>query len=222
MSAPPIVIVGAGGHARVVADIVHIEGSFAIAGFLDDVDRHRHGESFCNARVLGGFEQLEALRAQGVRHAFVAIGDCESRLRAARRALAVGFELPVMRHPNTVVANDVNIGIGTVLAAGCVINPAAQVGANVIVNTSASIDHDCLIEDGVHVGPGARLGGRVMVGLGSWIGIGATVSHGVRVGAGSILGAGAVAVRDIPDGVVAYGVPAKVMREVAHGQTARH
>jgi UDP-N-acetylbacillosamine N-acetyltransferase len=100
------------------------------------------------------------------------------------------------------------------LAAGSVVNPGATLGRNVIVNTCASVDHDCVLEDGVHISPGAHLGGGVTVGRGTWIGIGAVVRDHVMIGAGVTIGAGAVVVKDIPDGVMAYGVPARVVKEI--------
>ena len=95
-----------------------------------------------------------------------------------------------------------------------VINPRARIGENVIVNTAASIDHDCVIEDGAHLCPGTHLAGGVNIGRGAWIGIGAVVSDHLQIGANSIIGAGAVVTHDIPNNVVAYGVPAKVIRKI--------
>ena len=185
-----------------------------IAGFLDDTRPIRDGEEFGGAPVLGRGEQLPRLWADGFSHLIVAIGDNSARLRLSALAEAEGFALATVIHPGAIVAPDVAIGRGSVVLAGAVINPGARVGANVIVNTSASVDHECEVRDGAHIGPGARLGGRVVVERGAWIGIGATVKDRVSIGAGSIVGAGAVVVRDIPPGVVAYGVPARVQRMV--------
>ena len=93
-------------------------------------------------------------------------------------------------------------------------DPATRIGENVIVNTSASVDHECLIEDGAHIGPGVHLGGRVRVGRAAWIGIGATVIDRSSIGAEAVIGAGAVVVADIPGGVLAYGIPARVIKRV--------
>ncbi len=223
MSRPLVVIHGASGHARVVADILRVRGEHAIAGFLDDVSPERWGTPFAGGTVLGGAEKkLPELRAAGVRLLIVALGDCAARLRLAAQARALGFELATAVHPSAVVAADVKIGAGTVVAAGAVLNPNARLGDCVIVNTSASVDHDTVLEDGVHVSPGARLGGTVTVGRGTWIGIGATVIDHIRIGAGSVVGAGAVVVHDLPDGVVAYGVPAKIARKVTDPSGSPH
>jgi acetyltransferase EpsM len=126
----------------------------------------------------------------------------------------LGFYLATAIHPRAIVAADVSIGAGTVIVAGSVVNPGAHIGENVIINTCASIDHECIIEDGVHICPGVRLGARVRVGRAAWIGIGATIKDRVHIGPGSLIGVGAVVLSDIPGGVVAYGVPARIVREM--------
>src|ERR1022692_2641704 len=182
MPAPSsIVIIGAGGHAKVVCDIARLTGRLSIAGFLDTVNAERHGSSFCGEAILGGLEQLGPLAHRGVLQAFVAVGECEARLRLAEHAIGAGFTLPVLMHPSAVCAGDVMPGAGTVLAAGAVVNPGATIGANVIINTAASVDHDCVIGDGVHVAVGARLAGHVSVGRGTWIGMGALIKDGVHI-----------------------------------------
>ena len=211
---PSVVIWGASGHALVVADIVRLAGQFEVVGFLDDLGPDRRGQGFCGATVLGGYEELRGLYCRGVRHALVAVGDCEARIRLAASAREQGFDLALAIHPRATIANDVQIGAGSVIAAGAVINPGCVIGENVIINTSASVDHECVVADGAHICPGARLAGRVTVGRGSWVGIGASVVDHIRIGAGAIIGAGAAVTVDIPDGVVAFGVPAKVKREV--------
>jgi len=209
-----LVIWGASGHALVVADIVRLAGSHEIAGFLDNVNTERHNAPFCGARILGGTEQLDRLRENGVTDLIVAIGDCGARVKAAALAKKKGFTIATAIHPRATIASDALIGEGTVVAAGAVVNPGARIGCNVILNTSCSIDHECAIADGAHIGPGVHLGGKVTIGEAVWIGIGAAVRDQITIGAGSMIGAGAVALKDIPPGVVAYGVPAQVIRPV--------
>jgi sugar O-acyltransferase (sialic acid O-acetyltransferase NeuD family) len=216
-----LVIVGAGGHARVVADIARLTGH-TVVGFLDDVRPERRGESFSGATVLGGLDQLRDIAASGVRQTCVAVGDCEARLRLGERASAAGFAAVVLRHPASVCAADVVVGAGTVLVAGAIVNPGARLGAHVIVNTAASVDHDCVIEDGAHIACGARLAGAVAVGRGTWIGIGAAVREHVRIGHDAVVGAGALVLDDVPDGVVVYGAPARVIRHVAAQRVTSH
>ena len=212
--AVPILLWGASGHARVVADIVRMVGEYEIIGFLDDVSPERRGQAFCGSRILGGEEQLPLLYQQGVRHIIMAFGDCAARLRLSEVAVNSGLRLARALHPASTLASDVDIGDGTVVMAGAVINAGSVIGRNVIVNTAATIDHECGIAEGVHISPGAHLGGQVNVGRGTWIGIGATIRDKITVGEWAIIGAGAVVVQDIPAGVVAFGVPAKVVRAI--------
>lgn len=209
-----IVIWGASGHALVVADIVDNLGVYRIAGFIDNVNPERVGEVFRGSTILGGIEALDVCLNKGLKHLALAFGDCESRLNFGLRSLQMGFVLPPLIHPSAVIAGDVNVGEGTVIAANAVVNPAATIGRFVIVNTSASIDHECWVSDGAHICPGAHLGGRVMVGRATWLGIGAVVRDKAKIGDVSVIGAGSVVVGDIPDNCLAYGVPARVRSDV--------
>jgi acetyltransferase EpsM len=207
-----ILVWGAAGHALVVTDIIRLRDEYEIVAFLDDVDSSRWGQGFAGSVVRGGRNCLPELKAEGVRNAVIAIGDCAARLRIADTAREWEFELPTVIHPAAIVARGSTLGEGTVVAAQAVINPACSVGRMAIINTSATVDHECLIADGVHIGPGARLAGRVEIGTGAWIGVGATVKDRVRVGARSIIGAGSLVLKDVPEDVVAYGVPARIIR----------
>ncbi len=207
-----LVIWGASGHARVVADMVRLQGNLEIIGFLDDLHPERAGTSFCGSTILGGREKLADLASMGVRNLVVAFGDCRARLAAAAFAAEADFNLCQVVHPRAVVAADVTIGPGTTVMAGGTINPGAVIGHNVIVNTNATIEHECVLEAGAHVCPNAVLGGQVRVGQAAWIGIGATVREKLSIGADAVIGAGAVVIHDIPARAVAYGVPATVRR----------
>ena len=209
-----LVIWGASGHAIVVADAVRSRGEYEIAGFIDDLHPERVGEEFSGAIILGGREELVSLAARGVNNLVMAVGDCRARLQLAALARAKGLQLAIVIHPKAFVAVDSSVSCGTAILAGAIVNPATRIGENVIVNTSASVDHECTIEDGVHIGPGAHLGGQVLVGRAAWIGIGATVKDRVSIGANAVIGAGAVVVDDIPEGVLAHGVPARVVRKI--------
>jgi sugar O-acyltransferase (sialic acid O-acetyltransferase NeuD family) len=192
--------------------MVRLIGKYKIAGFLDDVDIIRKGTKFCGATILGGSEQLEHLRQKKIKYIILGFGNCQARLALSAVTNKFGFELAISVHPGAIVADDVTIGAGTVVMAGAVINPGSAIHENVIINTSSSIDHDCVIMNGVHVGPGAHLGGAVTVDQGTWIGIGAIVKDKVKIGKNVIVGAGAVVLKDIPDGVTAFGVPAKIIK----------
>ena len=209
-----VIIWGASGHAKVIADILRGSGS-EVVGFIDDINPERRGEQFCGATVLGGRDDLNELRLSGVSQVIIGFGDNARRLAAGEDAESLGFILVTAIHPSAVVASDVVVGPGSVLAAGAIINPGSVLGRLVIVNTGATVDHDCLIADGVHVGPGVNIAGHVQIGCRTWIGIGAKIIDHRRIGAGSIVGAGAVVVDDVPDGVVVVGVPARILKQVS-------
>lgn len=208
-----LVVWGASGHAKVVADIVRLQGIFEVTGYLDSMVPKRKGELFFGGAILGGEEQLLLLRQQGIEYLIIGFGNCQARIESANKAVAQGYRLALACHPKSVIAENVLIGEGTVVAAGAVINPDCLIGTNVIVNTSSSIDHECVIEDGVHICPGVHLSGRVRIGQAAWIGTGASVIDGISIGAGSVIGAGAVVINDIPAGVVAYGNPARIRKQ---------
>lgn len=208
-----LIIWGARGHALVVADIIRLRKEYDIVGFLDD-QNPRQDTKVCGLPVLGGRDQLDQIRHEGVSHLICAIGNGPARLQLSDLARKKGFSLATAIHPQAIIAADTQIDSGTVIAAGAVINPNCQIGENVIINTLVGVDHECVIEDGAHICPGGRLAGNVIVRRLAWVGVGATVSNGVEIGAGSMIGAGAVVLDNIPAGVVAYGVPARVIKRI--------
>lgn len=210
MRRPRLVIWGAGGHAKVVADIVRLQGRYVLAGFVDDVDPIGTTGRYLGLPLWRGKRALQRAAVSNPTHLLVALGNCEARLALAERAVESGLTLATAVHPSAVIASDVKMGPGSVVAAAAVICPGCRIGASVIVNTAASVDHDCVIDDGVHVCPGARLAGGVHVGYGAQIGIGASVVEKITIGAEAIIGAGAAVVSNVPARVVAVGVPARV------------
>jgi acetyltransferase EpsM len=198
----------------VIADIIRAAADYEVAGFLDDADAARHGTEFCGATILGGAEQLDILHRMNVNHLIIGIGDNSARLRLSGVVRNKGYSLATAIHPRAVVARGVTIGTGTAVMAGAVINPGVRVGGDVIINTCASIEHECVIEDGVHVSTGVRLGGLIIARRGSTIEIGATVAARLSIGAGSVVGAGSLVLHSVPEGVLAYGTPARVVRSI--------
>jgi len=184
-------IVGAGGHGRVVADAA---GTPYV--FLDDERKHES--------VVGTLSDLSTVQEQGD-FVIVAIGDNQTRLQALENITNVATVI----HHSAVVSTLAAVNEGTVVLANAVVNTGATVGRGCIINTGATVDHDCILRDGVHIAPGAHLGGNVTVGELSWIGIGASVKHGITIGKNVIVAAGAVVVHDIGDGITVAGVPAK-------------
>jgi len=210
----PIVVWGAGGHAKVVEASIRRERRRRVEGFIDDVDTTRAGESFGGAHVLGGRAVLESLAARGVRDLVLAFGHNTARLALWQQLAAQGWRFPSIVDPTATVADGVLLGDGCYVAAGAIIQPGVRIGAQAIVNTGVIVEHDCEVGDGVHLSPRACLAGHVSVGRATWIGAGALVRDRVRIGAGVVLGMGAVALRDIPDGMLAYGHPARSIRKV--------
>ena len=207
-----LLILGAGGHGQVVAEAAEATGDWREISFIDDREGCLTANS--NWTILGPTSSLSVLRAE-YRSIVIAIGDNNRRLAFYRKLQELGFAFPIIIHPRASVSKYAQVGPGTVVFAQAVINVAATIGAVCIVNTGASIDHHCSLEDAVHVAPGAVLAGTVSVGTAALIGLGSAVREGTRIGANAVLGAGAVAVQDIRDGTTATGVPAVAQATVS-------
>lgn len=195
-----IVIIGASGHAKVVAEIAKLNG-YKDFIFFADVD--------IGVKECAGYPVLigKSTEVPDAQEMFVAIGNDEARKRFMDQYKERNF--PVLIHPNAVVAHGVEIGEGSVIMAGAVINPSSRIGRGAIVNTTSSVDHDCVLGDYVQVAPGAHLCGTVIVGDGTFIGAGATVRDKVKICGGCIIGAGAVVIGDLHEPGTYIGVPAR-------------
>jgi UDP-perosamine 4-acetyltransferase len=204
-----VVVLGAGGHAKVVIEILQANGET-----VDYCVSRTHGAETCaGVSGLEGDDHLPLLRQKGYRRAFVAIGSNAIRQRVADVVRRVGFQLINAISPHAIISPSVRLGGGIAVMAGAVINAASVVDDLVIINTGATIDHDCHIGSGVHIGPQCALAGNVTVGEGAFLGTGAKVIPGVQIGRRAIVGAGGVVIRNIPDGAVAVGVPARVIKQ---------
>ncbi len=205
-----VVGVGAGGHAKVVMDILESLGGVDIVGLLD-TNAERWNTDYFGVPVLGGDELLGSLRRQGVGHFFVgvgSVGDTSLRRLLYEKGVAAGLQPIAAIHPRAVVSRHASLGLGATVLAGAVINAGARIGDNVVVNTGALVEHDCTVEDHAYVSTGACLAGGVHVGAGAHIGNGASVRQCVRIGKGAVVATGAVVVKDVADGVTVMGVPA--------------
>jgi UDP-perosamine 4-acetyltransferase len=203
------VVIGAGGHARVVIDALKRAGVQVL--FATDADPAKHGQTMLGVPVAGGDEALATQVPGRVQLALGigTVGNDRGRRATAERLAALGHQFATVIHPSAVVAPDVTVLEGAQIMAGAVVQTGSQIGRHAIVNTGACVDHDCRVGDYAHVAPGATLSGGVDVGDGAFVGAGACVIQSVRVGAGSIVAAGAVVIRDVPAGACVMGVPAR-------------
>jgi len=206
-----VVIYGAGGHGRVVADIIEQVGRYRIVGFIDD-DPALEGGDVDGYPVLGDRRALAGLHEQGVCKCIIAVGDNAARRELASFAERLGWELITVIHLSAQVSQRAAIGEGSVVEACAVIKAGASVGRLGIINSCVSVGHDVVLGKGVHISPGANIAGGVEIGDGTHIGMGASVIPGVRIGRHVIVGANAAVICDLPDGVVAVGVPARIVR----------
>ncbi len=207
-----VLILGAGGHGRVVLDILLQARRHEVVGFLDN-NPDIHGRRVDGIPVCGGISDLERLRAQlDVGGVIIAIGDNGTRRGLARQVDQIGLELINAVHPSAALAHNATIGRNVVIAAGVVVCANCQIGDSVILNTGCIIDHQTMIGEGSHICPGVRIAGRVKVEPGVFVGIGATVIPKVTLGCEAIVGAGAVVIEDVLPMATVVGVPARSIK----------
>ncbi|QDT35985.1 acetyltransferase [Stratiformator vulcanicus] len=209
-----IVMVGAGGHAKVCIELFRAAGqevAYCIGG------PNETGECL-GVPIIQGDEQIQQLRQKGFAKLFVAIGSNSVREKLAARAIDAGYEIVNAISPVAQVSPSAVMGRGIAVMAGAVINAATEVEDFAIINTGATIDHDCRISSGVHIAPQCGLAGNVMIGAKTFLGIGCRVIPEKAIGESSVVGAGSVVINDLPSHITAVGVPAKVIR--SHNQAA--
>ncbi len=208
VSVQPVVVVGAGGHAKVIIELIQAQGCYRVVGLIDADPTPR---MVLGVQVIGADRDLPRLRGSGVNKAFVALGDNRLRLAIGRDLERIGFEIINAISPAAVISSSAQLGHGVAIMAGAVVNAATTIGDFAIVNTCASIDHDTMIGEGAHIGPGCALAGNVIVDRLACLGVGTSATPRTTVGEGALVGAGACIVRDIPAAAVARGVPARVV-----------
>lgn len=195
---PGITLYGAGGHCKVVIDILESLG-LSVARVHDDNPKD------------GVFMDLPCSKPSGTyESAIVTIGNCQIRKRIVDR-ISVGSYLTAI-HPSAIISKYASIGEGSVVMQGGIVQAGAEIGAHCIINTNSSVDHDCKISDFVHVASGATVCGEVAIGECSWVGAGAVIKQCITVGKNCMIGAGAVVVHDVPDNAVVVGNPARIIR----------
>lgn len=216
-------IIGAGGHAKVIIDLIETSTSLRISGLFDD--KVKKGQGIFGYDILGPISALQEIKSNC--DVILAIGDNDARNRTYQKIVAwnqsdemnKNISFPTLVHHSGVISPRSQIGDGTIVTAGAIIGPDAIIGNHCIVNTGATIDHECVLGDFSSVAPGVHLGGKVSIGDHTFIGIGASVIHGVKIGADVVVGAGSVVTKDVPSGVVCYGVPAKIIKQRKRGES---
>jgi acetyltransferase EpsM len=201
---------GAGGHAKVVRDILESRG-IKVSGIYDD---NTEVSQWMEYKVMNVFDTTE--------ETIVCIGKAENRKAVVERLQKEGARFGTGIHQTAIVSQFSEIGKGSVVMAGTVVNSETKIGRHCIVNTGAVVEHGCRVDDYVHISPHATLCGSLTIGEGTWIGAGTVIVQGVKIGKWIIIGAGSVVLKDIPDGVVAYGNPCKVIRRIEEAETSRY
>lgn len=203
------ILVGAGGHARVILDIL-LKEKKKVLGFIDD---NKVG-TYEDFPIVGTTADTETILGENSSLKFIiCVGDNQIRERIANTLNNYNVEYGNAIHPSAEIGSGVKLGFGTVVMANVVVNHSAHVGNHAIVNTAATVDHDCEIGDFVHISPGAHLAGSVMIRKGCHIGIGSSIIQNITVGPSSIIGAGAAVVSNIEGNALAVGVPAKIIKK---------
>lgn len=207
-----IILIGAGGHCKVIIDIIKSTRNFKIVGITD---ANTQEEQILGVPIIGNDDILEDLYYQGVKNAFVCIGALNNiaiRDKIYYNLKKIGFKIPKLIHKDAIVSPYSKISNGTCVMAGAIVNAGAIIGENCIINTGSIIEHDCFIDRNTHISPGALLAGGCKIGCNSHIGMGSTIIQGTKIGDNVMIGAGAVVLNNIEDNVIAVGVPSKTIK----------
>ncbi len=207
-----IAIIGAGGHGRVVLDILKNNHQFDVAGFLDNNSALQHNQ-IDGIEVLGDISLISEFKQLNIGAAVIAIGDNRTRQAFAETLQSAGICLVSAIHPSANIADTASIGKNVVIAAGSTICTHVRIDDSAILNTGCIIDHESQILRAAHICPGVRIAGHVTVKPGAFVGIGATIIQGVTIGNSSVVGAGAVVLEDVPAHATVVGVPARIVKD---------
>lgn len=205
-----IVIIGGGGHARSVIDCLAGQPELQAHGIVD-ANPGRAGTQLDGIPILGGDEMLAGLAGFNFVVGVGGTRDNAPRKNLYDKAVGAGLSPATLIHPAAQVSTSARLGYGTVILAGAIVNAGAVIGDNVIINTGAIVEHDCIVGDHVHLATRACLTGNVSIGNGAHVGANAVIRHGLSVGDGACVGIGAVVTRDVAEGIVVVGNPAKEM-----------
>ncbi len=205
----PFICYGAGGHAAVVESAIIRGGEYYIVGVADD--GVPAGTRLIHAQVIGGKEQLAKFLENGISKMHVAIGNNIIRKKIIDESVEFGFEIISIKHPGAIIEVKAEINPGCFLAAQSVVGARAKIGQGCIINTAAVVEHDCILENCVHICPGAHLAGDVKVGEKTMVGTGAAIIPGINIGKNCVIGAGAVVIKDVKDNATVVGNPGRVI-----------
>ncbi len=211
-----ILLIGGGGHCRVVLDLLLSGKKYQIAGIIDS--RKRLRDDIFGIPVIGTDRDLPRLFKSGIKYCFISIGsigDVRPRVKLYELAKKIGFIFPNLISRSALVSSRSSLGAGNYIAPRAIVNAGARIGNNCIINTGAIVEHDCRIGDFSHISPGSVLSGGVSIGYRSHIGAGSVVIQNVKIAQKVVIGAGSVVTKDIPEGVVVYGNPCRERRKDA-------
>lgn len=203
-----VVILGAGGHCKVIIDLLEQNQEYKIKGIIDSSKE----KMFVGIPIIGDDSDLGAIYNDGVTHAFVAIGNNGIRRKLIECLKEIGYTLINVISPTAIVSKHAELGTGIVIMPGSIINAYAEIEDGCIINTSATIDHDTKIKAFSHIAPGTHIAGNSSVGEGSFLGVGTNVIDGVHIGSNVTVGAGSTVIGDIQDNCIVVGTPAKVIK----------
>jgi UDP-perosamine 4-acetyltransferase len=204
----PVIVVGAGGHAKVVIELINAIAKYRLIGL---VAKGSSGETG-GIPVIGTDDDLPRLRQSGVEHAFVALGDNRRRLTIGRHLQRLGFKIINAISPTAIISPSVQLGAGIAIMSAAVINAECRIEDFAIINTGVIVDHDGQIGEASHIAPGCALAGTIKVGRLAFLGTGTSVIPGISIGEEAVVGAGACLISDVPSRMVAVGVPARILK----------
>ncbi|MBF0489157.1 MAG: acetyltransferase [Candidatus Omnitrophica bacterium] len=210
-----LLLIGAGGHCRVILDLLLQTKKYSVSGILDL--KERVGDEVLGVPIIGTDLDLPKFYKKGIRYCFISVGSIGSprvRIKLQKLAQEAGFIFPNIIHPSALISPRVSIGEGNFIAPRVIVNVNSNIGNHCILNTGAILEHDCQIGDFVHIAPGVVLSGGISVGDQAHIGTGSIVRQSLKIGSKSIIGAGSVVTKDIPTNVMAFGNPCKEQKNV--------
>lgn len=203
-----IIVIGAGGHCRVILSILRYYKRFNVIGIADR-NLSNKGQEISGSIIKYSWRDFTRIYEGGTKNAVIAVGDNTERKALFLKLSNIGFRIPTIIHPTAIIEKDAVVGDGSVICMGAKIGTKVSIGRNCVVYTGAILDHEVQLRDHSYISPGSNIAGRVVIGEGSFIGLGSTIKERITIGNNVVVGAGSVIIRDIPDNSTVAGVPAK-------------